>query len=218
MKVHSYRIGSRRVRATPRSGTRPPKRFRRLWAPYKHRELLLYIIGLVLVICVIAPVPLHYWYRAEAGRTFATHVAQGASLLRDVEVVEDYGRYRLMRNEAYQYPDLFPTTGPHDPDWISPGFYNSPRGPTFLVRALARGIVVIYYDQLKLSVLETLKNWAALFPGDRDGLIVVAHPGLDSGIVLTAWTRRLRLASFDPDAAAAFIDAYRGRGPEGQVR
>ncbi len=42
--------------------------------------------------------------------------------------------------------------------------------------------------------------------------------GLGSDLVLTAWTKRLRLASFDAPLAAAFVDAYRGRGPEHPVR
>ena len=35
---------------------------------------------------------------------------------------------------------------------------------------------------------------------------------------MTAWRKRLRLKTFDASAAAAFIDAYRGRGPENPVR
>ena len=46
----------------------------------------------------------------------------------------------------------------------------------------------------------------------------VSTPDGGEAIVLTAWTKRLRLDPFDPAAAAAFIDAYRGRGPEHPVR
>jgi len=41
---------------------------------------------------------------------------------------------------------------------------------------------------------------------------------LNNQIVLTAWRKRLKLDAFDTKIAAAFIDAYRGRGPERQVR
>jgi hypothetical protein len=37
-------------------------------------------------------------------------------------------------------------------------------------------------------------------------------------VVLTAWRKILKLDSFEPAAAAAFIDTYRGRGPEKRVR
>jgi hypothetical protein len=35
---------------------------------------------------------------------------------------------------------------------------------------------------------------------------------------LTAWTKKLSLVQFDEAAAAAFIDAFRGRGLENPVR
>jgi hypothetical protein len=49
---------------------------------------------------------------------------------------------------------------------------------------------------------------------------VVAAPssGLGKAVVLTAWRKILKLDEFDPAAAAAFIDKFRGRGPENRVR
>jgi hypothetical protein len=43
-------------------------------------------------------------------------------------------------------------------------------------------------------------------------------PGIGQQIILTAWTKELRLEEFDAAAAAAFIDRFRGRGPEHPVR
>ncbi len=43
-------------------------------------------------------------------------------------------------------------------------------------------------------------------------------PGMGKRVVLVAWTKLLRLRKFDAASAAAFIDAYRGRGPEQRVR
>jgi hypothetical protein len=37
-------------------------------------------------------------------------------------------------------------------------------------------------------------------------------------VVLTAWRKILKLDTFEPASAAAFVDAYRGRGPENKVR
>ena len=218
MKHHVYRVGSRRVRATPRSGTRKPAHFRRPWAPFKNRDLILYLVGIVISLICIVPVPVYYWYRVQAEWEFERQAVQGKPNLIQVEDDEDHGRSVLMPNFAYEYGDAFPTSGPYDRDWFAAGFYNSSRAPTLLVHALVRGMVVIYYDKPQEPVLETLKAWAGLFSGDRDGLVVVAHPGLGSEIVLTAWDKRLRLQQFDPRAAAAFIDAFRGRGPERPVR
>ena len=50
------------------------------------------------------------------------------------------------------------------------------------------------------------------------GIRAIRRPGLEASVILTAWTRVLTLDGFDRDAAAAFIDAYRGRGPEHPVR
>ena len=218
MKVYTYRVGSRRVRATPRLGTRKPTRFKRPWAPYKNRELVLYLIGLALILTCVIPVPLHFWYRAQEERNFEMQAAEGKSTLSRVEDVGDHGRSMLSPNTAYDYRDSFPTSGPHDRDWVATGFYDSPRAPTLLVSALERGEVVIYYDKPEELTLETLKEWAGLFHGDRDGIVIVPHPELGSEIVLTAWDKRLRLPQFDPAAAAAFIDAFRGHGPEKPVR
>ena len=65
MKVYTYRVGSRRLRATPRLGNKQSvKRLKRHWAPYKHRELILYLIGLALMLMYIILIPLYYWQRS----------------------------------------------------------------------------------------------------------------------------------------------------------
>jgi hypothetical protein len=43
-------------------------------------------------------------------------------------------------------------------------------------------------------------------------------PGIGEEIILTAWTRELRLPKFDAASAAAFADRFRGRRPEHPVR
>ena len=44
--------------------------------------------------------------------------------------------------------------------------------------SLERGMVVIYYDVPPPIVLQMLREWAGLFHGDRDGIVIVAHSGL----------------------------------------
>ena len=193
-------------------------RLKRPWAAYKYRKLILYLIGLGLILICIAPVPVHYWYRLQVERNFSFEANSGKTSLEKVETLDDRGQWLLTLNTAHEYGDPFPTSGPYDPNWLQPGFYGSPRAPTLLVHALARGNIVIYYDQPQERGLAILKDWAALFRGEQDGIIVVAYPGLGSELVLTAWGRRLRLPQFDPSAAAAFIDAFRGRGPENRSK
>jgi hypothetical protein len=118
----------------------------------------------------------------------------------------------------YQYQAQFPTSGSHDSAPTSAGTYRAPQRPGRLVHALEHGNIVIYYDEPGAEVLKILKYWAGLYDGKWDGVIVAPTERLGGDLVLTAWTKTLRLKTFDPALAAAFIDAYRGRGPEHPVR
>ena len=82
------------------------------------------------------------------------------------------------------------------------------------MHSLEHGNVVIYYDRPAPDVRATLQKWAKRHPGKWDGVIVAPLPGLGQGIVLTAWRKRLRLDPFDAARAQAFLDAFRGHGPE----
>ena len=83
---------------------------------------------------------------------------------------------------------------------------------------IEHGMIVIFYDKPVAAVMERLRDWTALFPGPWSGIVSVARAGLGEKLILTAWRRTLRLDAFEETAAAAFIDAYRGRGPENPVR
>lgn len=127
-------------------------------------------------------------------------------------------RTHIPPDAFYDYGTPFPTSGPHSPRWTETGFYSEPQRPTELVHALEHGNVVIYYDQPGTPALQQLKGWAEEHPGQWDGVVVVHSPGLKERVVLTAWEKRLQLQHFDAAAAAAFLDAFRGRGPEGAMR
>ena len=124
------------------------------------------------------------------------------------------GRYHLDPGEKWEYGQTPPTSGPHDPVPIKPGFYKTRQAPEKLVHALEHGNVVIYYEALTPSALRQLKRWATRYHGKWDGIIVTKLPGLGDAIILTAWTKLLRLDFFDPVKALAFMDMFRGHGPE----
>ncbi len=63
-----------------------------------------------------------------------------------------------------------------------------------------------------------MKDWAALYGGNWDGVVAAPSSGLGKAVALTAWRKILKLDEFDPAAVAAFIDEFRGRGPEKRVR
>lgn len=159
-----------------------------------------------------------WWDSAGIEGTFMVHAAEGEGALERVESIPSQGRTHLDPGQPYAYQDRFPTSGPHDPTWTPPGVYDQPQRPTQIVHALEHGNIVIYYDEPGAEAMETLERWAGLYDDQWSGLVVTPAPGLGEAVVLTAWTRRLELGSFEPAAAGAFIDAYRGRGPEHPVR
>ena len=182
---------------------------------YRRRDKL--IAGAVAAVA-IAAAGIYFWQRMDAGRDFDPLVAAGQPRLAQVERVRSEGGGHLEPGETRVYGSRTPTSGRHDPVWTSPGFYDEPQPPTRLVHALEHGNIVVYYDEPGPQARELLVKWAGLFDGQWDGLVVTPLPGLGRGLVLTAWAKRLRLERWDDAAAAAFIDAYRGRGPENPVR
>ncbi|HYS43379.1 MAG TPA: DUF3105 domain-containing protein [Geobacteraceae bacterium] len=130
------------------------------------------------------------------------------------ETLPDEGRWHMEPGERWEYRSAPPTSGPHDPKWVRPGFYRKIQPPEKLVHSLEHGDVVIYYDRPAPDVRATLQKWAQRHPGKWDGVIVAPLPGLGQGIVLTAWRKLLRLDPFDAARAQAFLDAFRGHGPE----
>lgn len=160
-----------------------------------------------------------YWYLGERSeRAFLALAAEGRGRLAEVVSEPDLGREHGVQGAAYSYPSRFPTSGAHDPIPAEPGFYRTQQSPGRLVHAVEHGHVVIYYDKPGAAALDRLEAWAGLYDGHWDGVVVTPMTGLGGKLVLTAWRKRLELAAFDAAAAAAFIDAYRGRGPENPVR
>ena len=119
---------------------------------------------------------------------------------------------------AVDYGTPFPTSGMHSEVWAKAGFYTEPEPLPRLVHALEHGNVVIYYDEPGELAMNLLRSWSAEFTGQWDGVLAVPDPSLGKTVVLTAWEKRLVLDAFDDLAAGAFVDAYRGRGPEHAVR
>ena len=149
---------------------------------------------------------------------FTPDTAAGEAALSTVETSPDNGRKHVEPGEPVDYEKDFPTSGPHDPNPVAPGVYSQVQRPEQLVHSLEHGNIVVYYDAPGTEATKALKSWANQFPGAWDGVVVTPKAGLGKSLVLTAWTKQLNLTQFDPEAAASFIDQYRGRGPENPVR
>ena len=175
------------------------------------------VLGVVAVAAVVAG-GLYFWQLQQAGSTFEALVAEGQPALARIETTPDRGGGHLGLGQGHSYDTAFPTSGIHDRVPIGPGFYNAPQRATQLVHAVEHGHIVIYHDDPGAGARDTIEAWTALFGGHWDGVVAVPSSGLGQAVVLTAWRKILKLDSFDPAAAAAFIDTYRGRGPERRVR
>ena len=64
------------------------------------------------------------------------------------ENVADQGRDHKSReeNEKFTYNSNPPTSGPHDPDWIRPGVYETPQDKYKLIHSLEHGSIELHYN------------------------------------------------------------------------
>lgn len=175
------------------------------------------IIAVALVVALAAG-GIYYGRAFLTGQDFKALAAEGQDRLSDIEPQADHGGGHLSPGETYVYSESIPTSGRHDPSPLPPGFYKTQQRQTRLVHSLEHGNVVIYYGRLSSEASETVNKWVGLYGGSWDGVIAAPLPGLGEKIVLAAWNNMLRLDGFEPAAAAAFIDKFRGRGPENPVR
>ena len=161
-----------------------------------------------------------WWWQGQNEResAFEEQTQHGRAALEQVVVHTNEGRGHLAIGESVRYQSDPPTSGIHNLNWIDPGVYTRIQAREKLVHSLEHGMIVIYYDKPTAAVAETLDHWAGLFGAPWSGVVMTPRPGLGETIILAAWRRTLTLDPFDGDAAAAFIDAYRGRGPEHLVR
>ena len=178
------------------------------------------IIAFAVVAAIVIGIGYSWWGSASTENLFNELVKTGGgkSLTSRIKTVTSLGQRHLSAGENYNYPDAYPTSGPHASRWTQTGFYTSSQPPTGIVHALEHGNIVIYYDKPGEKALETLKSWAGIYSGQWDGVVVVPKRGIGQTVVLTAWTKQLVLEKFEPAAAAKFVDLYRGRGPENRVR
>ncbi len=175
------------------------------------------VLGAVALAAVVAGGS-YLWRLQQAGSGFEALIAEGQAALARVETTADRGGGHLEPGQSHSYGVAFPTSGIHDRIPIDPGFYTRPQRATQLVHSVEHGHIVIYYDTPGAEARDTIEAWTGLFGGHWDGVVAVPSSGLGKGVVLTAWRKILKLDVFEPAAAAAFVDTYRGRGPEKMVR
>ena len=118
-----------------------------------------------------------------------------------------------------------PTSGPH---YVTPavyGFYDEPVELARILHGLEHGgIYMLYGPKTPAGTADELRT---IYDRDPRGLVVAPLPALGNEIALGAWTSEnpgsdevgtghlAKCTQVDKDAFNAFIDAYRGKGPEG---
>ena len=190
------------------------------WGPNvsgKQRTRDRLIVAIVVAVVIIGGGA--FWLNLmQETNAFGELAAAGSKALERVQTEPSAGNNHLPIGQRITYPTPFPTSGPHDTRPIRAGFYEETQWPERLVHSQEHGNIVIYYDQLDPADREILKDWTGLYTGQWNGVVAGPMPGIGRRVELVAWGRLLRLRKFDANAAAALIDAYRGRGPEQRVR
>lgn len=118
-----------------------------------------------------------------------------------------------------------PTSGPH---YVTPavyGFYDEPVELARILHGLEHGGVYLLYGSK--APADTPVRLRDIYDRDPRGLVVAPLPELGTTIALGAWTSKnpgseeigagqlAKCTQVDKKAFDAFIDEFRGRGPEG---
>jgi len=138
-----------------------------------------------------------------------------------VELYENDGHEHLEEGKRSFYKTDPPTSGPHDLRWLPPSVYKAEETrPELLVHNLEHGNIVIYFDPsgLKAPEIKWLTELSRQYIGQWDGVLMVTRNDQKHPLILTAWRAIFRLKSLEKEKVLAFLESFRGRGPENPVR
>ncbi|MCA9939235.1 MAG: DUF3105 domain-containing protein [Anaerolineales bacterium] len=112
---------------------------------------------------------------------------------------------------SYEGQSLPPAGGKHGFAWQNCGIYDTPIDTANAVHSLEHGAVWLAYNpDLPAPQVTALQDQIV----GESYVLMSPYPGLQGRIVLTAWGKRLVLDGVDARRIKAFIDRYRGGGPE----
>jgi hypothetical protein len=145
----------------------------------------------------------------------------GIKVPEGVELFENEGQTHVADGTKVLYKTDPPTSGSHHNRWMPPSIYEAGEAaPELLVHNLEHGNVVIYFNRSALgkNELDALVELSKKYIGQWDGVVLVAREDKEYPVILTAWRSLLRLKQYEKEKVLAFLDAFRGRGPENPVR
>lgn len=208
--------------ALPRKSQTPPPPKRPVQVPKvrsaprderRNRKILVGVGASALVIAAaVAAFLLLSGGNAQSGGTVETLREAGCTY----ENPASQGRAHVVALPAGHKPNSVPrSSGPHAQDTLIYGFYTETVPELNAVHNLEHGAVIIWLGPRVPQA--TINQVNEFYREDPNGLIVAQHPRLGDDIALVAWTRVARCPRYDEDAFDAFIDAFRGKGPESDV-
>jgi len=150
-----------------------------------------------------------------APATTASDVGETEVIMVDTGHVED-------GTDPGPYNSDPPTSGRHYAEPAEAGFYDSdpfashPEG--YLVHSQEHGYVIFWYncdllsgpqcDDLKAQIKDVMQGEANF------KVIAFPWPSIDAPVVITSWGKLLKMETFDPRQAVAFVQANRNHAPE----
>ncbi len=130
-----------------------------------------------------------------------------------VEEFAQQGRDHLQEGEAPpEYNSSPPTSGDHSPTAAQCGIYTSEVPDLLQVHNLEHGAVVVQYQtDLDPSAVEALQEYAR---SKSSHILLAPRADLDDPVVVTSWTRMLRLDAADVATIDLYYEEFAFSGPE----
>ncbi len=133
--------------------------------------------------------------------------------LEALETFADLGGGHLQEGDPQPAYNSSPaTSGPHAPSSTACGIYTEEVADVIQVHNLEHGTVVIQYQPVVTDDARTLIEEFARTKGTH--ILVAPRADLTHPVVVTGWTRMLRLDDADLTAIGVFYDRFVRRGPE----
>ncbi len=131
----------------------------------------------------------------------------------NVETFPSMGSGHLAEGETPpQYNSSPPTSGRHSPASAQCGIYETGIPDPVQIHILEHGTVIIQYQPgLAEAEIEAVHAYARTKPSH---VLVAPNSGLSHPVVVTSWTRILRLDSADIDIIDVYYDRFVRTGPE----
>ncbi|MGH9169026.1 MAG: DUF3105 domain-containing protein [Acidimicrobiia bacterium] len=130
----------------------------------------------------------------------------------DVETFPDQGASHVPPDTQPEYNSEPPTSGPHVQAWAPCGIYRQEVPDLLQVHDLEHGVVMVQYDpEISNEDRRALEDLGRAL---GDHIIVAPRSGMTGPVVLTAWTKLLRLEEVNEEAIRAFYREFAGSGPE----